>query len=654
MSTVAVIFGSRSVEHEVSVITAHQAMAALSPAHRALPVYIAKDGRWFTGTALSQLSRFAEVDTLLAECTQVTPVVDPVRPTLTLMPCDGPRRGMFGRGGAGEAVDVDVAMPLVHGGYGEDGTLQGLLEMAGVPYTGSDVRASAVAMDKHLAKTVLRGAGLPVLDDVVIERESWDAAGAGVVGAAESVGPYPLYVKPATLGSSIGVSRVTNSETLREAIEVALTYDERCIVEPAQEGIVEVNCAVLGDHTRARASLLEQPTKQGLLSYDDKYRAGGGKRGAAKSAGMKGAQRIVPAPLPDHLAARIREAALLAFAAVGAAGVARVDFLVHTDDDAFAVNELNPIPGSLSAYLFEPDGLTFTALLDELIDIARRRHARRQRSTAVFDRWMLGGGRRQDRSVTAPVGEVPAAALLDTGSGRPLLLLHGWGATKELMAPVAQRLSGYRTVVPDLPGFGGTPAPPRGWGVEEYAQWVLALLDRLSVARADVVAHSNGGRIAVALAVTHPERVRRLVLTDSAGIRPRHGPAYHARVRTFKLLRSAARSRWLPASVRAAAQTRAARRGSADYRAASGALRDTMVRLVNTDMRAWLRRLIVPTLLIWGECDEETPLADGRLMERLIPDAGLVVFEGAGHFAYAEQPDRFCRIVDVFLRGDPP
>lgn len=391
MSTVGVIFGSRSVEHEVSVITAHQAMAALSAGHTAVPVYIAKDGRWFTGNALTQLSRFADVDALLAECTAVTPVVDAARPGLALLPLDAPRRGLFGRG-AGEQQEIELAMPLVHGGFGEDGTLQGLLEMAGVPYTGSDVRASAVAMDKHLAKTVLRAAGLPVLDDVVIEREAWHVNTADATAAAEALAPYPLYVKPVSLGSSIGVSRVTDIAELRDAVEVALTYDPRCIVEAAQEGIVEVNCAVLGERTRARASLLEQPTKRGLLSYDDKYRGGGTKSGTVGSAGMKGAQRIIPAPLDQPLAGRIREAALAAFAAVSAAGVARVDFMVDAGAGTFVVNELNPIPGSLSAYLFEPDGLSFTALLDELIDIAQRRHARRRATTAVFDRWMLGGG----------------------------------------------------------------------------------------------------------------------------------------------------------------------------------------------------------------------------------------------------------------------
>jgi len=390
VTTVACIFGSRSVEHEVSVITAQQAMAALAPHHRGVPVYVAKDGRWYTGDALADLRRFGDVRGLLADCTVVTPVIDPSRPGMTLLPVVTPRRGRFGRG-TDEAVDIDVAMPLVHGNLGEDGTLQGLLEMAGVPYTGSGVAASATAMDKRLAKTVLRAAGLPVLDDVCIDREQWRADGGAVVERTESFAPYPLYVKPVNLGSSIGVARAADRTELNVAVEVALTYDQRCIVEEAQEGIVEINCAVLGDESGARASLLEQPTKRGLLSYDDKYRSKGGKV-AAPSSGMKSAQRLIPAPLDAALAERITQAALDSFAAVGAAGVARIDLMVDAATDKLIVNEINPIPGSLSFYLFEPAGTSFTALLDELIEIAQRRHARRAASTAVFEHWMLGGG----------------------------------------------------------------------------------------------------------------------------------------------------------------------------------------------------------------------------------------------------------------------
>lgn len=390
MTTIACIFGGRSVEHEVSVITAHQAMAALAAKHRAIPVYIAKDGRWYTGAALTDLRRFASITSLLAHCTAVTPVVDASRPGLALLPTEPARRGLLGRG-AGDIVDADMAMPLLHGRLGEDGTLQGLLELAGVPYTGSGVAASAISMDKRLTKTVLRAAALPVLEDVCLSREEWRADPGAALHRAASLAAYPLFVKPVSLGSSIGVSRVSDAAELMAAIETALVYDQRCLVEEAQESIVEINCAVLGDETVARASLLEQPTKRGLLSYDDKYRSKGGKA-SGTAAGLKSAQRLIPAPLEAELAERLVRAALDAFAAVGAAGVARIDMMVDAAAGTFVINEINPIPGSLSFYLFEPAGLTFTALLDELIAVAGRRQARSAASTAVFDSWMLGGG----------------------------------------------------------------------------------------------------------------------------------------------------------------------------------------------------------------------------------------------------------------------
>jgi D-alanine-D-alanine ligase len=386
VSAVGVFFGSRSVEHEVSVITAHQVMAALSSAHRVVPVYIAKDGRWYTGEALTELRRFADVDALIDDCVMVSPVIDPTRESLVLAPVGAARRGLFGRGGEPGAV-IDVAMPLLHGRFGEDGTIQGLFEMASIAYTGSGVGASALTMDKRLAKAVLRAAGLPVLDDVLVDRERWRADPEAAQRRAESHAPYPLFVKPVMLGSSIGVSRAADPGELREALEVALTYDERCLVEAAQEGIVEINCAVLGEGSDARTSLLEQPTTSGLLSYDDKYRSEGG-----KSAGMKSARRLIPAPIEEPLAERIRVAALAAFAAVGASGVARIDLMVDPRAQSFVVNEVNPIPGSLSFYLFEPAGLSFTSLLDELLAIARRRHARASQSTDVFGRWMLDAG----------------------------------------------------------------------------------------------------------------------------------------------------------------------------------------------------------------------------------------------------------------------
>ncbi len=256
--------------------------------------------------------------------------------------------------------------------------------------------------------------------------------------------------------------------------------------------------------------------------------------------------------------------------------------------------------------------------------------------------------------MSEPVPEVPAAHVQVRGAGRPLLLLHGWGVSGELFVPILDALQpGRALIVPDLPGFGSTPEPDVAWSAHEYAAWCFALLQRLGIERCDLIGHSNGGRIGIVMAAAHPELIHRMVLTGGAGIRPRRTVRDAARVRSYKALRAMERSVALPGALRRGAGRRADMRGSVDYRASSGVMRGTLVRLVNEDLRSLLPGLRTPTLLIWGERDTETPLADGRLMEQLIPDAGLVVFEGAGHYAYLEQPGRFCRIVDVFLRDDP-
>lgn len=253
----------------------------------------------------------------------------------------------------------------------------------------------------------------------------------------------------------------------------------------------------------------------------------------------------------------------------------------------------------------------------------------------------------------AVTAEEPAASVTLRGEGTPLLLLHGWGASAALFAPLYDQLQPERRlIVPDLPGFGETPPPPAAWSVHDYARWTTALLDRLGVERCDIIGHSNGGRIAIVVAAEHPERVHRLVLTSSSGIRPRHSAGYRIRVATYKALRRVEHSPVVPGPLREAARRRADRRGSPDYRAASGTMRATLVRLVNEDLRPLLPRVAAPTLLVWGDRDTETPLDDARVMERLIPDSGLAVFEGAGHYAYLEQAARFCRVIDVFLRDD--
>jgi pimeloyl-ACP methyl ester carboxylesterase len=242
------------------------------------------------------------------------------------------------------------------------------------------------------------------------------------------------------------------------------------------------------------------------------------------------------------------------------------------------------------------------------------------------------------------------------GSGPPVLVLHGWGASIEAVYPILTGLSSVATVYAfDLPGHGQSALPPEPWGVEEYQRFVAAFMDRLEIERPTILGHSNGGRIAIRMAATEPQRAARLVLVDSAGIRPKRTLRYYRRVGMAKVGKYAARYLGAPGErLRARIVGHVA---SADY-AAAGEMRPTLVRLVNSDLREYLPRIAVPTLLVWGADDTDTPIADGRLMEKLIPDAGMVVLDGAGHYSYLDQPARFARIASHFIappgadRGD--
>jgi pimeloyl-ACP methyl ester carboxylesterase len=233
-----------------------------------------------------------------------------------------------------------------------------------------------------------------------------------------------------------------------------------------------------------------------------------------------------------------------------------------------------------------------------------------------------------------------------------VVLLHGWGASSKLFEQTMAGLQDtFSVVAPDFPGFGATPPPPDAWSVGDYAEWVIQLLDSLDLERVHLIGHSFGGRVAIKLASQWPERVDKLVLTGSAGIRPPRSALYWVRLARYKTVKRVAGTTWLPPALSQWASSWMTAQGSADFQQASGTLRSSFVRIVNEDLRDLLPQIKAPTLLIWGERDEDAPLADGRLMEQLIPDAGLVVFEGAGHYAYLEQSARFCHIVRTFFRG---
>jgi D-alanine-D-alanine ligase len=382
--TVAVLFGGRSVEHEVSVITGQQIMDALKAAgYPILPIFLTKEGEWFAGQGLHNLRLYTDPagePTSAAGVSRVS--LSPDRSARQLVVHPQARQGLFRKP---TPFRADVFFPCLHGSFGEDGSVQGLFELADVPYVGAGVAASAIAMDKTLTKLICRSVNIPVLDCTVVSRGEWGNASAGMLERVEPFGAYPLMVKPVCLGSSIGVKRCNDRTALGEAIAAGLVLDERVLIEPALTDFIEINCAVMGPP--AQFSVCEQPvTNEAILSFDAKYRRGGkGTKQPHTSAGMASLERIIPAPIPAELTQRVQSLAGRAFDAIGAAGTSRIDFLFQPQSGALYLNEINSIPGSLAFYLWEATGTPFDALVEKLVAIALQRHAERSRTQFSFE-----------------------------------------------------------------------------------------------------------------------------------------------------------------------------------------------------------------------------------------------------------------------------
>jgi D-alanine-D-alanine ligase len=379
---VGVIFGGRSVEHDVSIVTAHQVMAALVPRHDVVPIYITREGRWLHSEALNDLAVYRRR------------AWDELGYEAFISPSAGPG-GLYLPGGRlkkARRIPLDVVIPAVHGTFGEDGTLQGLLELAGIPYAGSGVPGSAVGMDKVMMKAVFRDAGLPVVPHVLVEEERLEADSGRTLDEVESSLDYPMFVKPARLGSSVGIGRAEDRAGLERALDVARAYDRRILIEQSMEGCIEVNCSVLGGAgVEPRPSLCEQPVAwEEFLTFSDKYLRGGKSR-ASKSSGMASQERRLPAPISEHLTKVVQDNAVRAFTAVDASGVARIDAFVDERSEQTWVMEINTVPGSFAFYLWEPAGVSFDDLLDTLIEIALETHRRRRRLMFSFESAVLEG-----------------------------------------------------------------------------------------------------------------------------------------------------------------------------------------------------------------------------------------------------------------------
>ncbi|MDE6460319.1 MAG: D-alanine--D-alanine ligase [Paramuribaculum sp.] len=382
-TNIGVFFGGRSTEHEISVISANQAMHAIDrDKYNVTPIYISKNGKWYTGEALFDVANYRNTDELLKKCEEVY-----MRPIFGDYNIYKAKKSMFGNG---IVTSLDVAIPVLHGSNGEDGTFEGILEAIGIPFAGCDVLSSANGMDKITMKMILASNGIPVVDYVWFTDKEWFAKHDELVSKIESTLGYPVIVKPANLGSSVGIGRAADRQKLEECVEDATRYSSRIIVEHMVDNLKEINCSVLGDCDDYRTSVCEEPIKSGeILSYEDKYM--GGTKGAK---GMQASQKRIPADLPEKMSNEIRFLAGETFRVLSCHGVSRVDVIVDADTDKIYVNEINTIPGSLSFYLWEATGITFSQLMDKLVELALKRNRERANKTVTYSRniFSLGGG----------------------------------------------------------------------------------------------------------------------------------------------------------------------------------------------------------------------------------------------------------------------
>lgn len=390
---VAVLFGGKSTEHEISVISAVQAMEHMDPEKYEIhPVYITKSNVLYTGAVLRNIQRYRDIPSLIKDAVPVVFRTDGTRTWLE----------KTRKGGIGKRIlaPIDVAFPIVHGTNVEDGSLQGFLKMLNLPFVGCDVLSSAVGMDKYVMKQFLAKEGFPVLPAVRLTAADY-ADAVRTAERAESAIGYPMIVKPVNLGSSIGISKASDRDGLLNALDTAFSFSDEVLVEHAVLSLREINCSVLGDRDGAEASVLEEPFgRDEILSYKDKYLEGGSgsgtKTGPAKtvSEGMASLKRRIPAEIPEETAAYIRDLAVRAFLAMNCSGITRIDFMIDKEDDSVYINEINTIPGSLAFYLWEPSGVSYKELLDRLISLALKRARKQAGLTYSFDTniFALGGG----------------------------------------------------------------------------------------------------------------------------------------------------------------------------------------------------------------------------------------------------------------------
>ncbi len=403
--TIGVFFGSRSPEHDISIITGQLIISGLRDlGFKVVPVYLSKKGEWLLGEELGTLKTFTDPLVKIDPKKFGKYYLDLEESTPSSSPPyhGGEREGrlVFKKKGIfGKSLTIDLAFPAFHGSYGEDGTIQGLFEMFNMPYVGCGVAASAMAMDKILTKQYYEANQIPTPKFLYFDRNEWEEDKSLILEEIKTKLRWPVFVKPARLGSSIGMGKVKDSEKLEFAIEVALHFGERFLAEEAVEELMDVTCCLLGNEHPRPSLLQESVFSDEFFSYEEKYlKEGGAQLGKAHS------KIIIPARLDDQKTAAIQAMAVKIFKLFGCSGIARVDFLYNKKTKKFYANEVNTLPGTLYHHLWKKSGLVLPELLKLLLDLSQERHARAQKITSTFESDLLKqtrsaklGGLKRDR-----------------------------------------------------------------------------------------------------------------------------------------------------------------------------------------------------------------------------------------------------------------
>ena len=383
-----VIFGGETVEHEVSIISAIQAMNKIDQEkYEIVPIYITKDREWYTGEMLKDIEFYQDLS-LIKRYTD----------NVVLYYRDGSfvlqkKSGLFKK----IVKEIDIAFPIVHGTNVEDGVLQGYLQSIGIPFVGPNVYASVVGQDKAFMKDIWKNAGLPMTDYVWFYDADYKRDSDEVIKLVSKL-KYPVIVKPATTGSSVGINVCDNEEALIDAIDEALQYDQKIVVEEVVKNLKEVNIAVMGNYEHQKVSEIEEVLSANkFLTFTDKYIGGskgklkGAKGGVKTSKGMVSTNRKLPADISKDLRSQVEETAVKSFKALGTSGNSRIDFLIDEKSNKVYVNEINSIPGSLAFYLWDAKDIDFTSVLDEMINIGIKDYKKRISKTHSFDSNILQG-----------------------------------------------------------------------------------------------------------------------------------------------------------------------------------------------------------------------------------------------------------------------